>query len=672
MEEKTLKENILALTFWFAVAVLALAGGVVGESIKEGIQVALDGGDTTAAITRLEHEMGIDPSYHYNYYVLGQILYNRGQIAEARDQYAKAQSKKKKFYESLYSLGLCELELGNLEAAAEAFKTGLKKARKMKDLFEYGTALVQMENKEYQEADRSLRRALAINPDVADYHLALGDVNFYQKIPSLAVSEYEKALALDTASTEVFFHWAEACLEMKEYTCAIEKLRIVLTKDSTFAEAWNRAGSIYYKAARSSRNRAERSQRFIDVIGSYEKYFELTGVSPDSSTVRAYYETAMSYQNIRRYEDAIPYFDKVLAIPMEPRDIYFYLGKCLWGVRDYVRAAEMMHKHTEWVNRQNENYKSRINQAEFNKILGDAYFYRKNSKPFSWDTTAVSIVKSSGSQDSLVVTHLRPKSVVNLSADYYNAVKYYKLSLAEKDGVKRLIQNVAVSFHNMKRYGEALEYYDLRIAEGIDSTSSSIYKNAALCALHIAGGSDEDEEMMDDEEEDGGEYVPPGIDPTLDYNIVALGYINSYLEFKPDDTGMVERVANTYLYQLSDCANGVAAFERLLELQPDNCQAKKSLGFAYFGGDICSTNLSKTLKHLRAAYNCLSAAGGACDDPALVKWIAQAYHLRAVDASGDANADYKNAFEWYGKVLKCTPSDSEAKKGQEDTRFEFN
>lgn len=635
MEEKTLKENILALTFWFAVAVLALAGGVVGESIKEGIQVALDGGDTTAAITRLEHEMGIDPSYHYNYYVLGQILYNRGQIAEARDQFAKAQSKKKKFYESLYSLGLCELELGNLEAAAEAFKTGLKKARKMKDLFEYGAALVQMENKEYQEADRSLRRALAINPDVADYHLALGDVNFYQKIPSLAVSEYEKALALDTASTEVFFHWAEACLEMKEYTCAIEKLRIVLTKDSTFAEAWNRAGSIYYKAARSSRNRSERSQRFIDVIGSYEKYFELTGVSPDSSTVRAYYETAMSYQNIRRYEDAVPYFDKVLAIPMEPRDIYFYLGKCLWGVRNYERAAEMMHKHTEWVGRQDENYKSRINQAEFNKILGDSYFYRK------------------------------PK-------DFSNAVKYYKLSLAERDGVKRLIQNVAVSYHNMKRYGEALEYYDLRIAEGIDSTSSSIYKNAALCALHIAGGSDEDEEMMDEEEEDGGEYVQPGIDPTLDYNIVALGYINSYLEFKPDDTGMVERVANTYLYQLLDCANGVAAFERLLELQPDNCQARKSLGFAYFGGDICSTNLSKTLKHLRAAYNCLSAAGGACDDPALVKWIAQAYHLRAVDASGDANADYKNAFEWYGKVLKCTPSDSEAKKGQEDTRFEFN
>ena len=63
---------------------------------------------------------------------------------------------------------------------------------------------------------------------------------------------------------------------------------------------------------------------------------------------------------------------------------------------------------------------------------------------------------------------------------------------------------------------------------------------------------------------------------------------------------------------------------------------------------------------------------GPCADPALVKWIAQAYHLRAVDGTGDSNSDYKNAFEWYGKVLKCDPSDAEAKKGLEDTRFEFN
>ena len=54
--------------------------------------------------------------------------------------------------------------------------------------------------------------------------------------------------------------------------------------------------------------------------------------------------------------------------------------------------------------------------------------------------------------------------------------------------------------------------------------------------------------------------------------------------------------------------------------------------------------------------------------------IAKAYHLRAAEKANnkkDANDDFKNAFNWYGKVLKYESSHAEAKKGQDDTRFEF-
>ncbi len=633
MDEKTLKQNILASLIVATMIALTGAVPVGAETLNQIVENALATGDTTLAISRLEKEIDTDPTYHYNYYILGRIYFNQDKWAQARDQFVITLDKKSKHYESMRYLGLCQLELGDLDAAQESFAEGLKKARDMKDTFEYCMGLVLLAKGEYGEADRSIRRALAIDTSIADYHIALGDANFYQGVPSLAISSYETALAVDTASTEVYFRWAEACLELKDYNCAIEKLRIVLTKDSTFAQAWNQAAGIYFKAARSTRNRDERNQRFMDVIGSYEKYIELTGTQPDSSSVRVYFETAMSYQNIRRYEDAAAYFEKVLAIPFEPRDIYFYYGKSLWGIRDYTKSEEAMHNHEAWVGRQDENYESRINQAEFNKILGDDYFYQK------------------------------PK-------DYYNASKHYRRSLDERAGQKRLLQNLAVAYHNMKRYAEALVYYDLRIAEGIDSTSSSIYRNASLCALHLAAPEEEEmDEEMEDEEDDGG---MSGVDPNIDYNQVAIDYMTGYLEFKPNDTNIVERIANTYLYQMSDCANGVAAFEQLLVLDPNNCQAKKSLGFAYFGGDICTKNLDQTIRYLSAAYRCLNAAEGPCADPALVKWIAQAYHLRAVAGTGDANCDYMKAFEWYGKVVKCDPGDSEAQKGVEDTRFEFN
>ena len=119
---------------------------------------------------------------------------------------------------------------------------GLRKASKLKAWFENGYGLVKLAQEDFQEADRCFRRALAIEPDNAEYHINLGDANFYQGIPSLAIIEYEEALNLDTASLEVYYHWAEACLEMKDYNCAIEKLKIVLTKDSTHAPALMRAG----------------------------------------------------------------------------------------------------------------------------------------------------------------------------------------------------------------------------------------------------------------------------------------------------------------------------------------------------------------------------------------------------------------------------------------------
>jgi tetratricopeptide (TPR) repeat protein len=635
MEVKALKQNILATILWSTAALMLWSVGVHAETLDQTAQAALDAGDTTAAITRIENVIQIDPTYHYNYHVLGLIYYKRDDIRKARDYFQQAVEKKKKAYESLYYYGMCQLKLEDLDGAEKSLGEGLKKAREMNDQFEYAMGLLYLARQNFPEADRSLRRALAKDDKRADYHIALGDVNLYQGVPSLAVSEYEIAYALDTAGTEVFFHWAEACLETKDYNCALDKLRLVLTRDSTFAPAWNRAGGIYFKAALSSRGREERVQRFGDAIGSYKRYMDLTGAKPDSSTVRAFFETAMAYTNIYRYEDAIPYFEQVLAIPYEPRDIYFQYGKALWGVKQYDRAAEMLEKHVAWLATLTDPSVSRVDPAELYKILGDCHFYTQ------------------------------PKR-------YSEAVIEYKKSLDADKNQPRVLQNVAVALHTLERYGEAMYYYDLRIAAGIDTSSANIVKNASLCALKIAGDETGgiQEELLPDDTLGGGAVVDTFTKADVNYYQVAAQLMTKYLEFMPNDTTTLERLSNTYLYQLRDCTNGVAASERVLALDPGNCQAKKSIGFAYFMGDICSKDLTKTIKYLLQAHACYSAKGTA--DVALTKWIAQAYHLRAAAGGADANSDFKNAFEWYGKVLKLAPGDPEAKKGQEDTRFEFN
>ncbi|MFH2049757.1 MAG: tetratricopeptide repeat protein, partial [bacterium] len=607
------------------------------EEVKPAIIEALNNGDTASAISLLNNEISVDKAYHYNYYILGMIRYNQDRLEEARDLFLTALDKKKNHLESKYQLGLCYIKLGNLDAALEQMTEGRKKARNgMKNIFENGYGLVMLAKQNYTEADLAFRQAIVGDSTIAEYHINLGDANFYSGVPYLAMMEYEKALQLDTAGLEVYFHWAEACLEAKDYTCAIEKLRTVLTKDSTHAPAWMRAGEIYFKAGLSSRTREERNERFKETIGSYKRFLELTNAIPDSSNVRVFFGLAMAYANLYGYEDAVKYFDAVLSIPYEARDIYFNYGKALWGIKDYEKSTEMLLKHIEWVKKQGADYDSRISDVELYQLLGDDYFYRD------------------------------PK-------DYSTAIGYYKKSLEKNPDQNRILQNVAVGYHSLQSYAQAIEYYDKRIEAGVDSSNMNIIKNAAYCALNLANQAGEggDEEFVDEE----GEAAPPANPDELYRKTV--DYMTQYLQYDPSDSKALMMVANTNLYQLGNCEEGVKYFQQLLTIEPDNCDAKKSLGYAYFGG-VCNKNYSKALGYLVDAYNCIKADanGGPCSDVPLVLWVAQCYHLRAADKSkekeGSGEDDFREAYDWYGKVLKCDPNHAEAKKNRDEIKFEFS
>ena len=247
--EKRYRTQLFA--FGLAGLLLALLPGVTFPAeVKPEIVEALNAGDTTQAIQLLEHEIELDKSYYMNYYTLGLINFKRMQCEKAKEQFQLALDKKSKHYESLYQLGLCYLKLNQLDSARAAMEKGRKKAKKgLRHLFENGCGLVMLKQEKYQEADRAFRQALVDHPDNPEYLINLGDANFYQGVPSLATTYYAKALEIDTGSTEVYYHWAEACIAMRDYNCAIEKLRVVLSRDSTYAKAWMRAGGIYLKAA---------------------------------------------------------------------------------------------------------------------------------------------------------------------------------------------------------------------------------------------------------------------------------------------------------------------------------------------------------------------------------------------------------------------------------------
>ena len=637
MRNITLRKSLnfqLVATVFVLLLITVLAVGVYAQEVKPIIVDALNKGDTALAIDLLNQEIEIDKTYHLNYYTLGMIYFERQEFNKAVEQFETALDKKKKHYESLYYLGMSQLKLGNIDEAEKTFKTGIKKDKKEKHRFEDGMGLVLMEHGKYQDAGKLFRKALVNHGDNPMYHIHLGNANFYQGVPPLAIIEYGKALELDTAGLEVYYHWAEACLEIKDYTCAIEKLKVVLTKDSTHAPSWMRAAGIYFKAARSSNSREERNNRFRETIGAYKRYLELSGAQADSANVRGYFELAMSYSALNGFEDAVDYYNKVLAIPYEPKDIYFNYGKALLLTKKYVEGGDMMLKHLDWVSKQDtDTYKSSIKEYELYKLLGDSYYYRK------------------------------PK-------EYFIAIGHYKKSLEFRSDQKRLVQNIALGYNNLKSYAQALEYYEKRIEFGVEEKTAFLYKYAGNCALALANSAGEEDEDIDEEE---GEEPTETVDPVALYTLAA-GHFDKYIEFKPQDTATVFNIANTYFHQLSDCTNGVKYYEMVLTLDPNHCDASKYLGFGYLTGEVCTINYTKALNYLKKAQTCISAKGNGCEDIGLILGIAQSYHLRGagkLENGDDPKKDYQAAYDWYGKVLKCEPGHTVAKEARDGLEFEI-
>ncbi len=641
---------LIILTF----VLLGVNASSFAFEIKQPIADALAAGDTAKAIDLIEADIKLDPGYEVNYYLLGKIAEKRHKYGKALEYYQTAVDKKSKFYEGLYALGLMQLELGQLDQAEATMKTGLKKARDMEAWFHNGMGLVQMAKGNLNDADKEIRQALIADPDNARFHINLGDVNFANKVYPLAISEYEKALQLDTASTDVYFRWAEACLEMRDYTCALEKLRVVLTKDSTFADAWMKAGGIYYKAARSTRDPQEIKQRFIETIGSYERYIELSRAEPDSFSGRAYYETAMSYLFIGGYDKSQDYFRKVISIPVEPKDIYFYFARSFQGSENplYDSALFYYKKHDDWVKAQGEDYVSGVDQAELYRRMGECYQAQK---------------------------------------DYYNTISYFKKSLELDPNQPNLLYGAAVAYNYIQDYNNALIYYKKRIDAGMDERYWSIYYNAATCALYLVekgGAAMMEEEDLGLEEELGGDAKANPLEG-IDLSDLAIQYLEkiavdhwSVVQSKENymATGIkaLGMLGSTYLYQKKDCANGVKWYQKVLEYDSKNCDALKSLGYAYFSG-ICTNNYTKALEYLGKAKSCMEANGTDQCGTQLVDlqlWIGQAHQFRAIERNDakqkeEAKADFKAAYDYYTAILKCDPGNKAATEGKEQVYYEF-
>jgi len=202
----------------------------------------------------------------------------------------------------------------------------------------------------------------------------------------------------------------------------------------------------------------------------------------------------------------------------------------------------------------------------------------------------------------------------------------------------------AITLHQLQEFSRALTYYERRI--GIGPDEADIYLNASLCTI-----------SMENYEK-------------------TITYLLKVVELDPNKLRAYALLSDTYITKLGDCDNGILWTEKLYRLDSTNCDALITLGFANFGTS-CHKNYPKAIDYFSQALECQKAKGlDNCASYNIMLYIAQAYHLHGADMAEknekeEQKRSFKNAFDWYNKVLKCDPGNADAIRGARDTEFEF-
>ncbi len=522
------------------------------------------------------------------------------------------------------------------DQALEFFTTALEKKSKLYEALYY-KSLILLEKDQLKEAEKAINNGLKRAKDEeALFHNAKGLLLLKQEDYIGADVEFRQALRLDSTNSNFRVNLGDANYFQQIYPLAINEYKQVIETDTTNLTVFFRLARAYMamknfnEALDALRTVLSRDTMYAKAWQEAGKLYTMAGLSARDPETKE-----------QRFKETIGSYRKYLELSGDSAngEVFFNLGRAYFNLGGFAQADSAF-LHVLSLDEEPKNiylYLGRGHIAEEKYQQGIDFLKQhlagmKADDP-DWQPTG---------EDADLFRRMGD-AYKALSEHYYAAENYVMASDLAPDNSRYAVE-AALAFHQQKEYEKALEYYQRRMENG--EPSWNIYMNAAYCTLNL-----EDFEQ-------------------------SIEYLKEVVTLDSSQVKAYELLSDTYLRQMSDCQNGVEWTEKLLAMDPTNCDAHKMLGFAYFGG-TCPANYLKAVSHFNNSMKCYKEKGmDGCANSDLMLYIAQAYHLQAAELSEsdkkeDSKKYFKLAFDTYKNVLKCDPGNAEAKKGVSDTEFEF-
>ncbi len=249
---------------------------------------------------RLMYDMGIkkNPGNPLNYVGLGKVLWYEGKSSEA----------KKQFYDAVQIIS---------PANKTATFTGKQKATVYMKIAECYT---KARNKDLQEANNQLNKALKEDPNNPDIYIQVGDVTLEQNPgeASKAIQQYKKAYDMDKKSAKALLRIGQLYNRARNLPEAVNNYDEAIKADPNFAPAYREKAEAFY-----------RGKQYETAITNYKKYLDLNTGSLSARVRYAsflylskkYNESIAEILEIQKTNSSIPFLYRLLAYS------YFETGK---------------------------------------------------------------------------------------------------------------------------------------------------------------------------------------------------------------------------------------------------------------------------------------------------------------------------------------------------------
>jgi tetratricopeptide (TPR) repeat protein len=198
---------------------------------------ALAEGRDDDALRMLEALVWSHPQLAEAHRVIGDIHYRRRDLDEARDSYTLALHFSPASWRARYGLGQLEMEHRRFDAAIREFERAIDAGADDATLYN-ALGAAHAEAGAYPRAVECFRRAIALNPELAEPHSNLGYILFRElEVYAEGAALVEKGYALDPRRIDGRLNWAMLLQQQGELDRALALYEELLESDPTLSPA---------------------------------------------------------------------------------------------------------------------------------------------------------------------------------------------------------------------------------------------------------------------------------------------------------------------------------------------------------------------------------------------------------------------------------------------------